>query len=153
MSEQDLPLAGIRVVEFCHMIMGPSCGLILGDLGADVIKVEPTPNGDNTRRLAGSGAGFFPAFNRNKRSIALDLKSKEGLEIARKLIASGDVLTENFRPGAMTKLGLGAEDATALNPRLIYCSLKGFLSGPYSHRAALDEIAQMMGGLAYMTGP
>jgi crotonobetainyl-CoA:carnitine CoA-transferase CaiB-like acyl-CoA transferase len=153
MSEQDLPLAGIRVVEFCHMIMGPSCGLILGDLGADVIKVEPTPNGDNTRRLAGSGAGFFPAFNRNKRSIALDLKSKEGLEIARKLIASGDVLTENFRPGAMTKLGLGAEDATALNPRLIYCSLRGFLSGPYSHRAALDEIAQMMGGLAYMTGP
>jgi crotonobetainyl-CoA:carnitine CoA-transferase CaiB-like acyl-CoA transferase len=153
MSQEKLPLDGIRVVEFCHMIMGPSCGLILGDLGADVIKIEPVPNGDNTRRLVGSGAGFFPAFNRNKRSIALDLKSPEGLGIARKLIASADVLTENFRPGAMTKLGLGAEDASALNPRLIYCSLKGFLSGPYSHRAALDEIAQMMGGLAYMTGP
>ncbi|HVY43641.1 MAG TPA: CoA transferase [Hyphomicrobiaceae bacterium] len=153
MSQEKLPLNGIRVVEFCHMIMGPSCGLILGDLGADVIKIEPVPNGDNTRRLVGSGAGFFPAFNRNKRSIALDLKSPEGLGIARKLIASADVLTENFRPGAMTKLGLGAEDASALNPRLIYCSLKGFLSGPYSHRAALDEIAQMMGGLAYMTGP
>lgn len=153
MSQGKLPLDGIRVVEFCHMIMGPSCGLILGDLGADVIKVEPVPNGDNTRRLAGSGAGFFPAFNRNKRSIALDLKSDEGLEIAHKLIASADVLTENFRPGAMTKLGLGAEAASSLNQRLIYCSLKGFLSGPYSERAALDEIAQMMGGLAYMTGP
>jgi crotonobetainyl-CoA:carnitine CoA-transferase CaiB-like acyl-CoA transferase len=153
MNEAKLPLDGIRVVEFCHMIMGPSAGLILGDLGADVIKVEPVPNGDNTRRLAGSGAGFFPAFNRNKRSIALDLKSAEGIDIARKLIASADVLTENFRPGAMSKLGLGAEDASALNPRLIYCSLKGFLSGPYAHRAALDEIAQMMGGLAYMTGP
>ena len=153
MSNAGLPLEGIRVVEFCHMIMGPSCGLILGDLGADVIKIEPTPNGDNTRRLAGSGAGFFPTFNRNKRSIALDLKSAEGLEIARKLIASADVLTENFRPGAMTKLGLGHEAASTLNPRLIYVSLKGFLSGPYAERAALDEIAQMMGGLAYMTGP
>jgi len=153
MSEGKLPLDGIRVVEFCHMIMGPSCGLILGDMGADVIKIEPTPNGDNTRRLVGSGAGFFPAFNRNKRSIALDLKSDEGMAIAKKLIGAADVLTENFRPGAMGKLGLGAEGAMALNPRLIYCSLKGFLTGPYSNRAALDEIAQMMGGLAYMTGP
>lgn len=153
MNKSGLPLDGIRVVEFCHMIMGPSCGLILGDLGADVIKIEPTPNGDNTRRLAGSGSGFFPTFNRNKRSIALDLKSAEGIDIARKLVASADVLTENFRPGAMTKLGLGPEAASEINPRLIYCSLKGFLSGPYSHRAALDEIAQMMGGLAYMTGP
>ncbi len=122
-------------------------------MGADVIKVEPTPHGDNTRRLVGSGAGFFAAFNRNKRSIALNLKSEEGMEIARKLIGAADVLTENFRPGAMTKLGLGHEATKALNPRLIYCSLKGFLSGPYSNRAALDEIAQMMGGLAYMTGP
>ena len=153
MSKTALPLDGIRVIEFCHMIMGPSCGLILGDLGADVIKVEPTPNGDNTRRLAGSGSGFFPAFNRNKRSIALDLKSPEGMAIAHKLLASADVMTENFRPGAMDKLGLGYEGASKINPRLIYVSLKGFLSGPYSSRAALDEIAQMMGGLAYMTGP
>lgn len=153
MSKTELPLDGVRVVEFCHMIMGPSCGLILGDLGADVIKIEPTPNGDNTRRLAGSGAGFFAAFNRNKRSIALDLKSGEGISIAKKLIASADVLTENFRPGAMTRLGLGYEAVSTINPRLIYVSLKGFLSGPYSDRVALDEIAQMMGGLAYMTGP
>ena len=153
MSKTALPLDGIRVIEFCHMIMGPSCGLILGDLGADVIKVEPTPNGDNTRRLAGSGSGFFPAFNRNKRSIALDLKSPEGMAIAHKLLASADVMTENFRPGAMDKLGLGYDGASKINPRLIYVSLKGFLSGPYSSRAALDEIAQMMGGLAYMTGP
>ena len=115
MSKTDLPLEGIRVIEFCHMIMGPSCGLILGDLGADVIKVEPTPNGDNTRRLAGSGSGFFPAFNRNKRSIALDLKSPEGMAIAHKLLASADVMTENFRPGAMDKLG----SATKAPPRSI----------------------------------
>ncbi|HEX6609186.1 MAG TPA: CaiB/BaiF CoA-transferase family protein [Hyphomicrobiaceae bacterium] len=153
MSKTALPLEGIRVVEFCHMIMGPSCGLILGDLGADVIKIEPTPNGDNTRRLAGSGSGFFAAFNRNKRSIALDLKSPEGMAIAHKLIASADVVTENFRPGAMEKLGLGYEGCSKINPKVIYVSLKGFLSGPYSNRAALDEIAQMMGGLAYMTGP
>jgi crotonobetainyl-CoA:carnitine CoA-transferase CaiB-like acyl-CoA transferase len=153
MTNTALPLEGIRVVEFCHMIMGPSCGLILGDLGADVIKIEPTPNGDNTRRLAGSGSGFFAAFNRNKRSIALDLKSAEGMAIAHKLIASADVVTENFRPGAMDKLGLGYEGCAKINPKIIYVSLKGFLSGPYSNRAALDEIAQMMGGLAYMTGP
>jgi crotonobetainyl-CoA:carnitine CoA-transferase CaiB-like acyl-CoA transferase len=153
MTNTALPLEGIRVVEFCHMIMGPSCGLILGDLGADVIKIEPTPNGDNTRRLAGSGSGFFAAFNRNKRSIALDLKSAEGMAIAHKLIASADVVTENFRPGAMDKLGLGYEGCAKINPKIIYVSLKGFLSGPYSNRAALDEIAQMMGGLADMTGP
>ena len=153
MPANDLPLAGVRVVEFCHVIMGPTCGLILGDLGADVIKVEPAPNGDNTRRMVGSGAGFFATYNRNKRSLALDMKTPEGMEIARKLIASADVLTENFRPGAMDALGLGYEALKKQNERLIYCSLKGFLSGPYDQRSALDEVVQMMAGLAYMTGP
>lgn len=148
-----LPLAGIKVVEFSHMIMGPSCGMILADLGADVVKVEPFPNGDNTRRLNGSGAGFFPTFNRNKRSLVVDLKSPEGHAAAQKLIDSADVLIENFRPGALDKLGFGYDKSIARNSKLIYCSLKGFLSGPYEHRAALDEVVQMMGGLAYMTGP
>ncbi len=153
MTDNDLPLAGVRVVEFCHVIMGPTCGLILGDLGADVIKIEPAPNGDNTRRMVGSGAGFFATYNRNKRSLALDMKTPEGMEIAKKLIASSDVLTENFRPGAMDALGLGYEGVKKLNERLVYCSLKGFLSGPYDQRSALDEVVQMMAGLAYMTGP
>ena len=150
---QKLPLDGIRVVEFTHMVMGPTCGMVLGDLGADVIKVEPTPNGDNTRRLVGAGAGFFMNFNRNKRSVALDLKSPEGKEVINRLISTADVVTENFRPGAMEGLGLGYDDVAKLNPKVIYASLKGFLAGPYEHRAALDEIVQMMGGLAYMTGP
>ncbi len=153
MPTSDLPLQGVRVVEFCHVIMGPTCGMILGDLGADVIKVEPAPNGDNTRRMVGSGAGFFATYNRNKRSLALDMKTSEGMEIARKLIASADVLTENFRPGAMDGLGLGYDGVKKINERLVYCSLKGFLSGPYEQRSALDEVVQMMAGLAYMTGP
>jgi len=148
-----LPLAGIKVVEFSHMVMGPSCGLILGDLGADVIKVEPLGAGDNTRRIPGSGAGFFPTFNRNKRSLAADLRSPKAVAFVQRLIGSADVVIENFRPGALDKMGLGYEALRASNPRLIYCSLKGFLSGPYEHRAALDEVVQMMGGLAYMTGP
>jgi crotonobetainyl-CoA:carnitine CoA-transferase CaiB-like acyl-CoA transferase len=147
------PLDGIRVVEFSHMIMGPSSGLILGDLGADVIKIEPAGEGDNTRRLAGSGAGFFPTFNRNKRSLALDLKSPKGMALAKRVIARADVVTENFRPGALDAMGLGYDTLSAGNPRLIYCSFKGFLAGPYENRAALDEVVQMMGGLAYMTGP
>lgn len=146
------PLQGVRVVEFVHMVMGPSCGLVLADLGADVIKVEPAPEGDNTRRLTGSGAGFFASFNRNKRSIALDLKSEGGMDLARRLIATADVVCENFRPGAMDKLGLGPAALMAAHPRLIYCSLKGFLPGPYDTRVALDEIVQVMGGLSYMTG-
>ena len=151
-NREDLPLAGIRVVEFTHMVMGPACGLLLADMGADVIKIEPV-KGDNTRRLLGSGAGYFPMYNRNKRSICLDLKSAEGKAAALKLAESADVLIENFRPGAMDKLGFGWEAMHALNPRLIYCSEKGFLAGPYADRTALDEVAQMMGGLAYMTGP
>jgi len=133
------------------MVMGPSCGLALADLGAEVIKVEPI-EGDNTRRLQGAGAGFFPVFNRNKKSLAVDLKKQEGLDLVLKLISSADVVTENFRPGALDKLGLGYADLSAKYPRLVYCTLKGFLSGPYDHRPALDEVVQMMGGLAYMTG-
>ena len=146
-----LPLEGIRVVEFAHMVMGPSCGLVLADLGAEVIKVEP-PAGDNTRRLEGAGAGFFPVFNRNKKSLAIDLQRPEGREIVFKLIDKSDVVTENFRPGALDRLGFSYEKLRARNPKLIYCSLKGFLKGPYEHRPSLDEVTQMMGGLAYMTG-
>src|SRR5262245_33868272 len=147
-----LPLQGIRVVEFCHVVMGPTCGLVLADLGAEVIKIEPL-DGDHTRKLTASGAGFFPTYNRNKKSIAVDRKSEAGRAVALKLIKSADVLTENFRPGAMDKLGFGYAVLKKEKPELIYCSLKGFLAGPYEHRAGLDETAQMMGGLAYMTGP
>jgi crotonobetainyl-CoA:carnitine CoA-transferase CaiB-like acyl-CoA transferase len=147
-----LPLAGIRVVEFTHMVMGPTCGLILGDLGAEVIKVEPLA-GDNTRRLLGSGAGFFPMFNRNKKSLAVDVKDPRGLEIVLKLVGTADVFSENFKSGTMAKLGLDYASLARLNERLVYVSHKGFLPGPYEHRTALDEVVQMMGGLAYMTGP
>ena len=150
-----LPYEGIRVVEFTHMVMGPTCGMVLADLGAEVIKVEPIGHGhegDNTRKLLGSGAGFFPMFNRNKKSLALDLKTPEGKEAALRLIATADIVCENFKPDAMKKLGLDYESLKKLNPRLIYVSLKGFLPGPYEHRTALDEVVQMMGGLAYMTG-
>jgi crotonobetainyl-CoA:carnitine CoA-transferase CaiB-like acyl-CoA transferase len=151
----SLPYAGIRVIEFTHMVMGPTCGMVLADLGAEVIKVEPIGQGregDATRGLIGSGAGFFPLFNRNKKSLALDLRTLEGKEAALRLIASADIVIENFKPGAMVKLGLDYAQLKALNPRLIYVSLKGFLPGPYEHRTALDEVVQMMGGLAYMTG-
>jgi len=146
-----LPLEGVRVVEFAHMVMGPSCGLVLADLGAEVIKVEPLA-GDNTRRLEAAGAGFFPVFNRNKKSLAVDLQKPEGRELVHKLLKTADVLTENFRPGALDKLGFSYEKLSKENEKLIYCSLKGFLKGPYEHRLALDEVTQMMGGLAYMTG-
>lgn len=148
-----LPLAGIRVLEFSHMVMGPSCGMILADLGADVIKIEPAPAGDNTRRLSGPAIGFFPTFNRNKRSLCVDLKRPEGLALVKRLAGTADALIENFRPGAMDKLGLGPAAMAEVNPRLVYCSCKGFLPGPYEHRTALDEVVQMMTGLAYMTGP
>ena len=146
------PLTGIRVVELSHMVMGPSTGLLMADLGAEVIKIEPI-DGDKTRNLRGSGAGYFSMYNRNKKSISLDLKSDEGLEIAKKIISGSDVLIENFRSGTINRLGLDYETLSVTNPGLIYCSEKGFLSGPYEKRTALDEVAQMMGGLAYMTGP
>jgi len=116
MESVDLPLAGVRVVEFVHMIMGPSCGLILGDLGAEVIKIEPLPQGDNTRRLTGTGIGFFLSYNRNKKSFGVDLKSAVGRDIVLELIKTADIVTENFRPGAMEKLGFGFAALKAINP-------------------------------------
>ncbi len=151
MTEPRLPYGGIRVVEFTHMVMGPTCGMVLADLGAEVIKVEPLA-GDNTRKLLGSGAGFFPLFNRNKKSVALDLQSPQGREAALRLVATADIVSENFKPETMKKLGLDYQSLRRLNERLIYVSHKGFLPGPYDHRTALDEVVQMMGGLAYMTG-
>lgn len=151
MADKLLPYRGIRVVEFTHMVMGPTCGMVLADLGAEVIKVEPI-SGDNTRKLMGSGAGFFPMFNRNKKSIAVDLQTEEGRALVLKLIATADIVSENFKAGTMKKLGLDYASLSASNERLIYVSHKGFLPGPYDHRTALDEVVQMMGGLAYMTG-
>ena len=151
-ATKPLPLAGIRVLEFGHTILGPCCGMVLADFGAEVIKIEP-PGGERTRRLKGFGAGYFAFFNRNKKSVTLDYKTPEGLATARALIQTADVVIENMAPDALTRAGLGPDDARALNPQLIYCSLKGFLGGPYANRAALDEVVQMMSGLAYMTGP
>ncbi|WP_374364350.1 CaiB/BaiF CoA transferase family protein [Piscinibacter sp.] len=147
----SLPLAGLRVVEFTHMVMGPTCGMVLADLGAEVIKVEPI-EGDRTRHLLGAGAGFFPMFNRNKKSIAIDLRQSAGQAVARKLALSADVVLQNFKPGTLAKYGLDYAALSAENPRLIYVNHTGFLPGPYEHRTALDEVVQMMGGLAYMTG-
>jgi crotonobetainyl-CoA:carnitine CoA-transferase CaiB-like acyl-CoA transferase len=150
-DSRSLPLTGLRVVEFTHMVMGPTCGMVLADMGAEVIKVEPL-HGDRTRHLLGAGAGFFPMFNRNKKSIAIDLHTAEGAEVARTLAASADVVAENFKPGTMGKYGLDYATLSKVNERLIYVSHKGFLPGPYENRTALDEVVQMMGGLAYMTG-
>lgn len=146
------PLAGLKVIEFTHMVMGPAAGAILAAMGAEVTRVEPE-GGDHTRNLIGSGAGYFPMYNRHKASVFLNLKLPEGLAEARCLANEADILIENFRPGALDRLGLDYDSLSTSNPRLIYCSLKGFLPGPYENRTALDEVAQMMGGLAYMTGP
>ena len=151
MSTAPQPLKGLRVVEFTHMVMGPTCAMVLADMGAEVIKVEPI-DGEGTRRLLGAGAGFFPMFNRNKKSIGIDLKQPAGAAVARRLASSADVVVENFKLGVLTKFGLDYASLAALNERLIYVSHKGFLPGPYENRTALDEVVQMMGGLAYMTG-
>jgi crotonobetainyl-CoA:carnitine CoA-transferase CaiB-like acyl-CoA transferase len=148
----QLPLSGIRVVEMGHTVMGPACGMILADLGAEVIKVEPL-EGDRTRHNIGFGSGMFPVFNRNKRSIAVDVKTEAGKAVILKLATNADVLVENFAYGTMDRLGCGYDALAKINPALVYCSLKGFLSGPYEKRPALDEVVQFMGGLAYMTGP
>lgn len=159
MSTQDpstqpppLPLAGVRVIEFSHMVMGPTCGMILADLGAEVIKIEP-PAGDKTRTMSGVGLGFFRTFNRNKKSVVLDIQTPQGLASAKDLIRDCDIMIENFRPGLMARLGLDYATLSRDCPGLIYVSHKGFLPGPYENRLALDEVVQMMGGLAYMTGP
>ena len=151
-SARGLPLHGIKIIEFTHMVMGPAAGVVLADLGADIIRVEPL-GGDATRALRGSGAGYFPMYNRNKRSLCVDLKSEAGKKLVLELVDGADVVIENFRPGTMERLGFGYAALEARNPGLIYCSNKGFLSGPYENRTALDEVTQMMGGLAYMTGP
>src|SRR6202166_1084479 len=151
MSTQDLPLTGVRVVEMTHMVMGPTCGMVLAQLGAEVIKVEP-PSGDKTRSLGGMGTSFFPLFNRGKRSVVLDLAKPDDRETMDRLLASADVFVENFRDGQLEKQGLGADELRRLYPDLIVCGHKGFLSGPYEHRPALDEVVQMMSGLAAMTG-
>ena len=147
-----LPYEGVRVVEFTHMVMGPTCGLLLGDLGAEVVKVEPV-EGDATRRLLGSGSGFFPAFNRNKKSIALDLKSPQGLALARDLVCRADVLVENFSSGVMRRLGLDHETCLALNPRLVYCSVAAYSrEGAFADRFGFDPIAQAESGFVSMNG-
>jgi crotonobetainyl-CoA:carnitine CoA-transferase CaiB-like acyl-CoA transferase len=152
MREKKLPLEGIRVLDFGHTVMGPTCGMILADMGADVIKIEPL-EGDRTRNLKGFGTGYFGYFNRNKRSISIDLKSARGIEIFKGLVTTADIVVENFAPNTMERLNIGYDDLKEINPRLIYASLKGFLEGPYQQRLALDEVVQMMAGLAYMTGP
>jgi crotonobetainyl-CoA:carnitine CoA-transferase CaiB-like acyl-CoA transferase len=146
-----LPLHGLKVLEFTHAVMGPTTGLLLADMGAEVIHIEPT-KGDNTRFLKGFGTGYFPFYNRNKKSLAIDLKSEEGKTIILTMVKEADIIVENFGPGTMDRLGYGYESLKSINDRLIYCSLKGFLSGPYEQRHAMDEVVQMMGGLAYMTG-
>jgi crotonobetainyl-CoA:carnitine CoA-transferase CaiB-like acyl-CoA transferase len=151
MTGTGLPLAGVRVVEMTHMVMGPTCGMILAQLGADVIKVEP-PAGDKTRSLGGMGTSFFPLFNRGKRSVVLDFAKAEDRETMDRLLASADVFLENFRDGQLEKQGLGAGELRRKYPHLIVAGHKGFLSGPYEHRPALDEVVQMMSGLAAMTG-
>src|SRR5438876_1349190 len=147
MSTQSLPLSGVRVVEMTHMVMGPTCGMILAQLGAEVIKVEP-PSGDKTRSLGGMGTAFFPLFNRGKRSIVLDLATADDRETMHRLLATADVFLENFRDGLMDRQGLGMEELRRRHPRLSVAGHKGFLSGPYEHRPALDEVVQMMSGLA-----
>jgi crotonobetainyl-CoA:carnitine CoA-transferase CaiB-like acyl-CoA transferase len=149
---KPLPLNGIKVLEWGHTVMGPTCSMILADMGAEVIKIERAPDGDDTRRLAGFAVSFFPLFNRNKKSIALNLKSEEGKAVLGKLIAASDVFIENFAPDAADRLGFGYEACAKINPRLVYCNLKGFMPGPYWNRPSLDNLVQMMGGLAYMTG-
>jgi crotonobetainyl-CoA:carnitine CoA-transferase CaiB-like acyl-CoA transferase len=152
LSDEFKPLDGIRVVEMTHMIMGPSCGQILAYLGAEVIKVEP-PTGDKTRHLTGMGRGFFPSFNRGKRSITLDLKSAAGAAALDRLLETADVFVENFRDQSLAKMGFAAPKLREKHPKLIVASCKGFLQGPYQDRTAMDEVVQMMTGIAYMTGP
>ncbi|NBW83639.1 CoA transferase, partial [bacterium] len=151
-STAPKPLSGIKVIDLTHAVMGPCASLVLADMGADVIHVEPL-DGDPTRNLKGFGMGYFPFYNRNKRSLAVDLKSEQGLALIRKLALQSDVFIENFGPGTADRLGLSYSTLKEINPRIVYCSLKGFLSGPYEQRHAMDEVVQMMGGLAYMTGP
>jgi crotonobetainyl-CoA:carnitine CoA-transferase CaiB-like acyl-CoA transferase len=146
------PLDGVRVVEMTHMIMGPSCGMFLGLLGAEVIKVEP-PAGDKTRYLSGMGSPFFPLFNRGKKSVQIDTSTGAGRLALDKLLATADVFIDNFRDESLAKMGADPAELRQRFPRLILASHKGFLTGPFQDRTAMDETVQMMTGLAYMTGP
>jgi crotonobetainyl-CoA:carnitine CoA-transferase CaiB-like acyl-CoA transferase len=151
------PLAGMKVIEFAHVMAGPTCGLMLADMGADVIKIERVPDGEDTRRMTpptidGESAAFL-MMNRNKRGIAVDLKHEAGKEVARRLLRTADVAIENFRKGTMERLGLGYEEMRKQNPGLIYCEVSGFgRSGPYAERGGYDLIAQGMSGLMSITG-
>jgi crotonobetainyl-CoA:carnitine CoA-transferase CaiB-like acyl-CoA transferase len=152
MVQEFAPLNGVRVVEMSHMIMGPSCGMFLAFMGAEVIKIEP-PQGDKTRNLTGMGAGFFPTFNRGKKSVTLDPRNSDELATLNALLETADVFVENFRDETLTRIGLAPDQLRKKYPSLIVASCKGFLHGPYEHRAAMDEVVQMMTGMAYMTGP
>ncbi|MEJ2291240.1 MAG: CaiB/BaiF CoA-transferase family protein [Deinococcales bacterium] len=152
-ADASLPLTGVTVLEFSQAVLGPAAGLVLADLGAEVVRIEPAPDGDPTRRLRGFGMGYYPFFNRNKKSVVLDVKDPRGYEAVERLVGRADVLIENFAPGTMDRLRLGYDELSERFPRLVYCSLKGFLPGPYERRTALDEVVQIMSGLAYMTGP
>src|SRR5574341_514914 len=148
----QLPLEGTRVLELGHIVAGPTAGLILADLGADVIKIEDPSRGGDQSRNSPSGLATFYFLNRNKRSLALNLKEREGRELFLKFAASSDVILDNYAPGVLERLGVDYDAGSKSNPRIIHCSLNGFLKGPYAHRPALDEVAQMMGGIAFMTG-
>ncbi len=150
-KKQALPLEGVKVIELSHIVAGPSGGMILADLGADVLKIENPDSGDTSRNRSGDGATFF-TYGRNKRYMALDLRHKKGKKIFEQLVARSDVVLDNFAPGALKRLGLDYSWGKRVNPRIIYCSVKGFLPGPYADRPFLDELAQMAGGLAYLTG-
>ncbi len=139
-------------MELGHIVAGPTAGVILADLGADVIKIEDPSRGGDQARKSPMGASTFYFLNRNKRSFAVNLKEPEGKELFIKFASASDVVLDNYAPGVLERLGVGYEPVSKLNPRIIYCSINGFLKGPYAHRPALDEVAQMMGGIAYMTG-
>lgn len=150
-QKQALPLKGVRVLELSHIVAGPSGGMMLGDLGADVIKVEHPSTGDTARSQANEGNTFY-TYNRNKQFLALDLRQAKGKAIFEKLVKQSDIVLDNFAPGALQRLGLDYSWGSKINPRIIYCSVKGFLPGPYGDRPFLDELAQMAGGIAYLTG-
>lgn len=152
-SGASLPLSGVTVLEFSQAVLGPAAGLVLADMGAEVVRIEPAPAGDPTRGLRGFGMGYYPFFNRNKKSVVLDVKDPRGYRAVERLLGRADVLIENFAPGTMDRLRLGFDELSERHPGLVYCSLKGFLPGPYERRTALDEVVQIMSGLAYMTGP
>ena len=147
-------LAGLKVLDCTHVIAGAYCSMVLADLGADVIKIEP-PAGESTRGMRGAGGGFraFDYVNRNKRTIALDLSTERGAEVVRRLVETADVFVENYRPGSMDRMGLGYERLSAINPRLVYCSVSGFgLDGPYRERGGFDLVTQAMSGIMSFVG-